>query len=70
MYAIAVAITADPINIPDQRPGTSNPKVYPKRYSKGGAITYYAMKTMIILYFKRPSPRMAPIITALIPSSW
>jgi hypothetical protein len=40
IYAIAEAITIDPINIPDQRPGTSNPNVNPNRYSKGGATTY------------------------------
>ena len=40
MYAIGQAINIDPINIPDQRPGTSNPKVYPNKYSNGGAIIY------------------------------
>jgi hypothetical protein len=70
MYAIGQAVNIDPINVPHQRPGTSNPKVYPNRYSNGGATTYKAMKTIIMLYFKRPSPRIAPIITDLIPSSY
>jgi hypothetical protein len=70
MYAIADNLTIEPTNIPHHRPVTSNPKVYPNKYSKGGVITHNAIKTMVVIYFKRPRPRMAPVITDFNPSSW
>jgi len=69
MYAIDPTITNYPMNMPLHSPGILNPKVNPKRYSKGGATIYNAIKTIVVVFFRSPSPRIVPIITPFRPSS-